>query len=139
MPTINQLLQDWEPVDIKEWWDEQTTIQLYHNRHTGLHVLVHIIRCEICRTPLWLNFKKTDSGLLIEEHKLTERCSCDDAENNNYGHDKHCPLSPCICDVDNVDKIEEMTEAELAEWQYAHQEELDAEGGELVEAYWDDN
>lgn len=99
MSTIEELLQDWQATDILEHWDYQTTMQPYRNIHTGMEMMVYIIKCEVCRTPLWLNFHKADNGLLHNENKLTDTCACDEAEADNWGHDNNCPLSPCICDA----------------------------------------
>jgi len=78
---IGTLLKDWQSIDIKEWWDQFTTMQTYRNKHTGMQLVVYIISCEVCRTPLWLNFKKLDSGLLHSEHHLTDQCECDETTN----------------------------------------------------------
>lgn len=87
MPTIQELLEDWQATDILEHWDEFTTIQPHRHKTLGLDVMVYISHCEMCRTPLWLYMKK-DNGALHVEHKLTHRCKCDDMEEELHNDDE---------------------------------------------------
>ena len=90
MPTpqekLNQLLANWTPTDIQEHWDEFTTCQPMMHQATRIEAVAYITRCEVCRTLLWLTWKRFDRHV-IEEHRLSTRCDCDEMEEEMLNQD----------------------------------------------------
>lgn len=95
MKTAQELLALWNPTDIKEHWDEFTTVQPFRHTITQDEKLVFVTKCEVCRTPVWLSFATAPRNI-VEEHKLNETCACDEMEQEP--EQCHHGLSAWLCE-----------------------------------------